>query len=65
MQELMTIFGISRKTLHNWFTRWEDRKMAGLYNQKGRGRKPEVLNDRNLLQKNAPNLVSWEREFQK
>ncbi|MDY6781899.1 MAG: hypothetical protein SW833_04995 [Cyanobacteriota bacterium] len=26
---------------------------------------PEVLNDRNLLQKNAPNLVSWEREFQK
>lgn len=45
MQELIAIFGISRKTLHNWFTRWEEQKMAGLYNQKGRGRKPKLTEE--------------------
>ena len=45
MKELMAIFGISRKTLHNWLTRWEDQKMAGLYDQKGRGRKPKLTKE--------------------
>jgi transposase len=39
--ELMKIFGVSRKTIYNWFARWEDRKLIGLYNQKGRGRKSQ------------------------
>jgi transposase len=39
--ELMKIFSVSRKTIYNWFTRWEDQKLIGLYNQKGRGRKSQ------------------------
>jgi transposase len=38
----MAIFQVSRKTLYNWFTRWEDSRLLGLYDQKGRGRKPRL-----------------------
>lgn len=40
IEELMKIFRVSRKTIYDWLTRWEDQKLLGLYNQKGRGRKP-------------------------
>jgi transposase len=39
--ELMKIFSVSRKTIYNWFTRWEDPKLIGLYHQKGRGQKSQ------------------------
>lgn len=42
IQELMSIFKVGRKTIYNWLTRWEDQKIRGLYNQKGRGRKPKL-----------------------
>lgn len=42
IQELMSIFGVGRKTIYNWLTRWEDQQIRGLYNQKGRGRKPKL-----------------------
>ena len=42
MKELMTIFQVSRKTLHNWLTLWEDEKLVGLYDRAGRGRKPKL-----------------------
>lgn len=35
---LRTIFAISEKTLYNWFTAWNDRGFAGLYDRPGRGR---------------------------
>ena len=38
--QLMQIFGVSRKTIYNWFTTWEERSVAGLYDRRGRGRKP-------------------------
>ena len=38
--QLMEIFGVSRKTIYNWLSRWEEEGFSGLYNQKGRGRKP-------------------------
>jgi transposase len=38
--ELMEIFGVSRNTIYNWFNNWEKFSLAGLYNEKGRGRKP-------------------------
>lgn len=38
----MEIFEVSRKTIHNWFVRWEDGRILGLYDQKGRGRKPKL-----------------------
>lgn len=42
IQELMKIFKVSRKTIFNWLTRWEDQRILGLYNQKGRGRKSKL-----------------------
>jgi transposase len=38
--KLMEIFQVSRKTIYNWFTAWEDTGLVGLYNRPGRGRKP-------------------------
>ena len=35
----MKIFKVSRKTIFNWLTRWEDQRILGLYNQTERGRK--------------------------
>ncbi len=40
LAQLMSIFGVSRKTLHNWLRAWETEKFVGLYDQPGRGRKP-------------------------
>lgn len=37
--ELMEIFLVSRRTIHNWFKAWEASKLVGLYNRHGRGRK--------------------------
>jgi transposase len=42
MNELIAIFKVSRKTLHNWLTAWEDEKLVGLYERVGRGRKPKL-----------------------
>lgn len=39
LPQLTQIFRVSRKTLYNWFNRWEKQGLIGLYNQKGRGRK--------------------------
>lgn len=46
IEELMTIFRVSRKTIYNWLTRWEDQKFRGLYDQKGRGRNPKLSSDK-------------------
>lgn len=40
ISQLVQIFGVSLKTIYNWFEAWETRKFAGLYDQPGRGRKP-------------------------
>lgn len=37
--QLIDIFGVSRKTLYNWFNSWEAQGFVGLYNRPGRGRK--------------------------
>lgn len=42
IKELMKIFKVSRKTIFNWLIRWENQRILGLYNQKGRGRKPKL-----------------------
>lgn len=39
IEQLVVIFAVGRKTIYNWFTRWEDQGLLGLYNRKGRGRK--------------------------
>lgn len=45
IKQLMEMFGVSRKTIYNWFTRWEDEKILGLYNDKGRGRKSKLSDE--------------------
>ncbi|MDB9419141.1 IS630 family transposase [Microcystis aeruginosa CS-563/04] len=40
VENLMQIFQVSRKTIYNWFERWESEGLVGLYNKLGRGRKP-------------------------
>ena len=42
--QLRSIFRVSRKTLYNWWMRWEKEGIIGLYNRKGKGRK-ESLNE--------------------
>lgn len=46
--ELIKIFNVTRKTIYNWFTAWEDRKLLGLYDSSGRGRKPKLSEDQQL-----------------
>jgi len=40
MKDITKILGVSRKTIHNWVLAWEERSIVGLYDKKGRGRKP-------------------------
>ena len=37
--QLIEIFQVSRNTIYNWLNGWEKNQLAGLYNEKGRGRK--------------------------
>jgi transposase len=43
--QLMQIFGVSRKTIHNWFVAWETHKLVGLCDRPGRGRKPTFTSE--------------------
>lgn len=43
--QLMDIFGVTRKTLYNWFNAWEQRGVVGLYDRPGRGRKPTLTSE--------------------
>jgi transposase len=38
--ELIEIFQVSRNTIYNWMNNWESKRLIGLYNCKGQGRKP-------------------------
>ncbi len=40
IKELSYIFKVERMTIYNWFSNWESRRFAGLYDKKGRGRNP-------------------------
>ena len=43
INELSHIFQVDRVTIYNWLNAWESRHFAGLYDRKGRGRRP-ILN---------------------
>jgi transposase len=36
--ELMKVFDVERLTIYHWLNAWEERRFAGLYDGKGRGR---------------------------
>lgn len=40
--DLMKVFAVERLTIYNWFNAWETRRLAGLYDHKGRGRPPKL-----------------------
>ena len=40
--ELMHIFDVDRLTIYHWFDAWETYHFAGLYDRKGRGRRPKL-----------------------
>jgi len=56
IKELIRIFKVSRKTIYNWLTRWEDEKLPGLYNEKGRGRKAQ------FNKKEKKQIKEWVKE---
>jgi transposase len=61
--DLMKIFKISRKTIYNWFSAWENISFAGLYNRSGRGRKPiftpeQQMQIKEWIKENPKNL-NW------
>jgi len=59
ISELMKIFKVSRNTIYNWLNSWESSKLAGLYNQSGRGRKKTF----NLAQEQQ--IKSWVKDTPK
>jgi transposase len=61
INDLAKIFSVTRKTIMDWLNDWDDFSLVGLYEQKGRGRKPK-LNDeqkelvRKWVKENPQNL---------
>lgn len=43
VKELAAIFSVIPLTIYTWFYRWEEKGLVGLFNEKGRGRKPILL----------------------
>jgi transposase len=39
IKQLIKIFQVSRLTIYNWLNDWEEKRLVGLYDQKGRRRK--------------------------
>lgn len=48
IEQLVLIFKVTRKTIFNWFTAWDNYQLVGLYNQKGRGRKPKLKEEQEV-----------------
>jgi transposase len=56
IEELMKIFIVTRKTIYNWLIAWEDKKLIGLYNRRGRGRKEK------LTEAQKEQIIFWVKE---
>jgi transposase len=54
--QLMQLFGVSRRTIYNWLTKWEKRGLISLYNKKGRGRKTK------LSEEQSQQVKQWIKE---
>jgi transposase len=57
--ELAKIFRKTKRTIYTWLDLWETLHFAGLYDVKGRGRKPKLDNDQKLQVK------KWSKEHPK
>jgi len=56
-QELIKIFKVLLVTIYNWFDAWESRQLVGLYDRKGRGRKPKFTPEQ------KEQIVLWAKEY--
>ena len=45
ISELKNIFGADLTTIYNWFRAWESESLVGLYDRKGKGRKPKLTSE--------------------
>ena len=59
IKDLIRIFNVSRLTITNWLDDWDTFGLVGLYDKKGRGRKPK-LNDEQKKQ-----VKQWTKESPK
>ena len=57
--ELAEIFGKTERTIYTWQNLWEARHFAGLYDKKGRGRKPKLDDD------HQRQVKEWAKEYPK
>ena len=57
IQQLQDIFQVSRLTISNWLNAWESRRLCGLYDKKGRGRKPK------LTEEQKEKIREWIKKF--
>ena len=56
-KELMKIFDLYILTIYNWFNAWEYLNLVGLYDRKGRGRKPKLNSEP------KEQIVAWTKEY--
>ena len=59
VSQLMDIFEESRNTIYNWLNAWEREGLVGLYDKKGKGRKPLFLKEQ------KDQIVQWVKQFPK
>lgn len=59
VSELARIFRKTERTIYEWLNLWEAHHFAGLYDRKGRGRKPKLNTDQQRQVK------QWAREYPK
>jgi len=57
--DLVKIFKVNRITIYNWFNAWQEKRLVGLYDRKGKGRKPKLTLDQKL------SLLQWAIKFPK
>lgn len=57
--ELINIFPVNRLTIYNWLDTWERSRFAGLYDRKGKGRKPAFTFKEKLQ------IKQWAKQFPK
>jgi transposase len=68
--ELTRIFGKTKRTIYTWLDLWETEHFVGLYDEKGRGRKPKLNHEQRhqvkewakLYPKNLKKVVALVKE---
>ena len=45
VNEIAEIFGVKIRTIYRWFDRFKEEELEGLYEKKGRGRKPKLTSE--------------------